>query len=301
MLMSTLFVCRSRMAAVRYTVAAKLNNRQCRSMRDTRANSPVTAWILVSLAGLIVFSAAVGAGVSISEVGNWLLKPPDNLVTLIGAGLVGGGLLLTAANMQADRIAKRDEASSRRLEQYALRIREFRTLQTNAAIMMLLNYDRDIVVRAGDAPVRCCWNETALALVPGCFRHYLYEPKITLIRDCFNDLLEGMSRLHFLLVHELVRPADVDHICKPLLDRLIRDPKFSVEPVARNLRLYILWRNPRGVLRLCERYGLPIHGRRDADVADLKRELQRGTYGPWELTGWGNLNAPSSGGGSPFE
>lgn len=255
---------------------------------------PHAAFVIVSLVGLAIFSALFGADVSISNVGPWLRKPPDNLVTLIGSCLVGGGLLLTSRTIRADAQAKRDEARSRRIEQYAERVREFRTLRTNAAVMMLLNYDRNVIVEEGGDPVRMCWDKTAHALVPGYFRHYLYEPELTVIRDCFNDLLEGMSRLHFLLTQGLVRKEDVDHICRPLLERLIRDPMFAEQPIARNLRLYILWRNSRGVMDLCERYGLPIRDMRDADVFALINELKANHYGPWELTGWGNLEAGSS-------
>ena len=81
--------------------------------------------------------------------------------------------------------------------------------------MMLLNYDRDVIIRDSVGPERVSWGDTEKALVPGCFRQYLYEPQMTAIRDCFNDMLEGMSRLHFLLTEELVRQEDVDHICRP--------------------------------------------------------------------------------------
>lgn len=269
-------------------------------MIDPSSKFPSDAFIAVSLAGLSVFSVMIGANVAISDVATWLGKSPDNLVTLIGSALVGGGLLLTARTIRADTLAKLDEARSRRVEQYAERIREFRTLRTNAAIMMLLNFDRDIVVQEGERPERICWSDTAWALVPAYFRHYMYEPKLTVIRDCFNDLLEGMSRLHFLLTQDLVRQEDVDHICRPLLDRIVREPVFSERAIARNLRLYILWRNPRGVLHLCDRYGLPIRAMREADVAALLLELNAGQYGPWELTGWGSLDAPSSISGRPL-
>lgn len=248
---------------------------------------PREAFVAVSLGGLVTFSAMVGAGASISALGSWLTHETDNLVTLIGAGLVFAGLFQTSRTM-------RDEARSRRIDQYAARVRDFRTVQTNAAIMMLLNYDRDIVLREGEAPRRCCWDETAKALIPAYFRHYLYEPELTTIRDCFNDLLEGMSRLHFQLTQGLVQQEDVDHICRPLLTRLITDEKFAQEPLARNLRLYILWRNARGVLHLCDRYGLPIRELRDADRSGLIEDLKADRYGPWELTGWGDLDAPSS-------
>jgi hypothetical protein len=251
------------------------------------ARFPRQAFVALSLGGLVTFSAMFGAGASMTKVGSWLTHETDNLVTLIGAGLVFAGLFQTSRTM-------RDEARSRRVDQYAARLREFRTVQTNAAIMMLLNYDRDIVLREGEGPTRCCWEQTAKALIPAYFRHYLYEPPLTVIRDCFNDLLEGMSRLHFLLTQGLVQIDDVDHICRPLLTRLIADQKFAQEPLARNLRLYILWRNARGVLHLCDRYGLGIREMRDADQAALIDDLKAARYGPWEFTGWGDLDAPSS-------
>jgi hypothetical protein len=149
------------------------------------ARFPRQAFVALSLGGLVTFSAMFGAGASMTKVGSWLTHETDNLVTLIGAGLVFAGLFQTSRTM-------RDEARSRRVDQYAARLREFRTVQTNAAIMMLLNYDRDIVLREGEGPTRCCWEQTAKALIPAYFRHYLYEPPLTVIRDCFNDLLEGM-------------------------------------------------------------------------------------------------------------
>lgn len=259
--------------------------------RTSLAEFPSNGFILLSVVGLAVFSALFGAGVSILGISRWLLKPPDNLVTLIGSALVCAGLVFTSLQWRADVPAKIDEAQSRRIEQYIDRIHQFRTPQTNAAIMMLLNYDRDVTIRDSIGPERVTWNDTEKALVPGSFRHYLYEPQLTAIRDCFNDMLEGMSRLHFLLTEGLVRQEDVDHICRPLLTRLALDEKFANEPLARNLRLYILWRNPRGVMHLLQRYELPIKSMREGDVAALRQDIDADVYGPCENTGWGDLIA----------
>jgi len=76
------------------------------------------------------------------------------------------------------------------------------------------------------------------------------------------------------------------------------DPKFSEEPLARNLRLYILWRNPRGVMHLLQRYGLPIETMRDGDTAALRQDIADDVYGPCEDTGWGDLLAPATQQGS---
>lgn len=266
--------------------------------RTSLAKFPSGEFIVLSVVGLTVFAMLFGVGVSVTGFSGWLLKQPDNLVTLIGSALVCAGLVFTALQWRADVQAKLDEARSRRTEQYVERIRQFRTPQTNAAIMMLLNYDRDVIIRDSVGPERVSWKDTEKALVPGCFRRYLYEPQMTAIRNCFNDMLEGMSRLHFLLTEELVRQEDVDHICRPLLKRLVLDAKFSEEPLARNLRLYILWRNPRGVMHLLQRYGLPIETMRDGDTAALRQDIADDVYGPCEDTGWGDLLAPATQQGS---
>lgn len=234
----------------------------------------------------------------VAVMGGWLMKAPDNLSGLLSSGLVAAGLIFTAKQWRSDVQHKREEAKARDLQSYVDRLDRFRTPKTRAAIMMLLNYDRDIKLEEGGDKERIDWEKTALALVPGNFRSYLYEPDLTSIRDCFNDLLDGMDRLYYLETAGLLRPSDVDHICRPLIRRISADAQFTHLPIARNFRLYVLWRNAQGVIQLFKRYGWDLGLRRSADVEALRREMVKGTYGECEDTGWGNLCAEVDAGSS---
>jgi hypothetical protein len=247
------------------------------------------ALVSVAIIGVVVFSALVGAGVTPSIFSAWLLRPPDNLVTLIGASFVLAGLALTARQWRSDVANKKEEARSRRHQEYADRLERFRTRQTNAAIMMLLNYDRDVQLHPDEEAERVSWDDCAKALIPATFRAYLYDPKSTAIRDCFNDLIENISRLVFLEKEGLVLTRDVDHLCRTLLVRIANDPQFADTSFARNLRLYIQWRDAGRVLDLFRRYKCDIEPKKAADIAALKKEIAAGVYGDCKPSNWGSL------------
>lgn len=252
--------------------------------RGTPSSMTALAFILLaSVTGMV-------AAASLS-FRNWLFGPPDNLVTLIGAALVCVGLLFTARQWRADQAIKHEESAMRQVQLYTERLDYFRTPETRAAIMMLLNYERDVRLPGIDKPQRVTWDLSAKALIPGNMRAYLYEELLIAIRDCFNDLLEGMHRLEHMRMNRMLRDEDVDHICKPLIQRIALDPSFNGTALARNLRLYTLWRNASGVLSLFVRYGAPLDKRQlDADRAVLEREIADGIYGPCEPTSWGSFD-----------
>jgi hypothetical protein len=185
------------------------------------------AFVIVSLTGVIFYSAMIGAGLQLTAVGSWLAKETDNLATMIGTALVLVGLLVAPRQLRIDTEARREEARSRRYQEFADRIEKFRTPKARAAIMMLLNYERDVVIRDEHGPERVTWDECEVALIPARFREYLYEPRLIAIRDCFNELIENLTRLAFLLDEKLVFPPDVHHIAKPLVARIAADEQFS--------------------------------------------------------------------------
>lgn len=245
--------------------------------------------MILSLVGLTAFAVLFGAGVGSSAVSRWLLSPTDNLVTLVGSSFVLLGLLATARQWKEDAEVKREEARSRRHAEYAERLAGFRTWQTNAAIMMILNYDRDVIIRADSSAERVSWPICELALIPAPYRRYLYEPTLIAIRDCFDDWIGNISRLVYLEGEGLVKSTDVDHLCKSLLLRVSRETQFASTPFARNLRLYIQWNGAARVLALFNRYGADIRPMLAADKAALSRDIEAGRYGDCEPSSWGSL------------
>jgi hypothetical protein len=246
-------------------------------------------FVIVALVALVIFAVIASAAALIPAVYGWLFRPPDNLVTLLGAVLVAIGLGATALQWRSDNESKREEARSRRHAEYAERLGAYRTWETNAAIMMLLNFDRDVIIRAGQPAERVSWADCELALIPASYRKYLYEPKLIAIRDCFNGWIENMSRLVYLENERLVERKDVDHLCKTLLQRVANEPQFAKTPFSRNLRLYIQWRGAEQVLVLFQRYGCDIKPLRDEDKAALSADIESGKYGQCEPSMRGSI------------
>lgn len=247
---------------------------------------------------ILVLLGTAGAGLAVALIvpdsrswltgpfRGWLFGPPDTLVTLIGSTLVAVGLLATARQWQADNQAKRDEARSRRHQEHAERRAAFRTWQTNAAVMMILNYERDVVIREDHSPEKVSWETCELALIPAPYRRYLYEPTLIAIRDCFNDWLENISTLIVQRDAGLVTQEDVDHLCKTLLLRVANQTNFASGRFARNLRLYIQWRGADRVIGLIKHYGCDITSMWIADDASLLADIQQGRYGECHPSSW---------------
>jgi hypothetical protein len=212
---------------------------------------------------------------------NWLFAPTDNLGTMLaaagGAAIVAGGLWLNLKQWRA-------EAASRRHQELENRIEKFHTPETRAALMMIHYYERIIPLIDAKEPVR--WEEIEVALIPALYRQYLFEPRLTAIRDCFNDLLEGLTNLHFLMQQKLVQEDDVDHIARGLL---VRIATYDAR-IYRNLRLYIIWRRT-GIMSLFRRYGCDIGATLEADKRSLESDIAAGRYGECVGSPWGELKA----------
>lgn len=149
---------------------------------------------------------------------------------------------------------------------------------------MLHNFERIIPLIDAREPVR--WDEIEVALIPALYRQYLFEPRLTTLRDCFNDLLAGLTNLHFLLNQKLVKEDDVRHIARELLIRIATNDAR----IFRNLRLYIIWRRA-GILSLFRRYGHDIRETVEADKESLERDIAAGRYGECIGSPWGELNS----------
>jgi hypothetical protein len=245
-----------------------------------------------SLSGALIallLSLVLSDALSIPSVKDWLLSAPDNLVTLIGSALVLCGLLATAQQWRLDNESKREEARSRRHAEYAERVAAFKTWQTKSAIMMILNYERDVQLAEGQPLQKVNWGYCELALIPAPYRRYLYEPTLISIRDCFNDFIENVSRLVFLQRQGLVKQEDVDHLCRTLMVRIASETQFAATAFARNLRLYIHWRSDQRVLDLFRHYECDIESLKERDKAALEDDIIAGRYGLCERSSWGQI------------
>jgi hypothetical protein len=209
----------------------------------------------------------------------WLFSPTDNLGTIVAAAS-GSGIL--ALGLWASFKQWRAEAASRRHQEFENRIEKFHTPETRVALMMIYSYERIIPLIDQKEPVR--WEEVEVALIPALYRQYLFEPRLTMIRDCFNDLLAGLTNLHFLMNQKLVHKKDVEHIAKELLVRIATNDAR----IFRNLRLYILWRDT-GIKSLFRQYGCDIEKNVEADKRALLQDLAHGRYGKCEGSPWGQL------------
>jgi hypothetical protein len=239
-------------------------------------------------AGLGLVAATGAASYFSPKFAHWLFGPPDNLVTLLGADFVGLGLLATAKQWQVDNESKRAEARSRRHSEYADRRAAFRTWQTNAAVMMMLNYDRDVRIYEERPPVRVSWEVCEKAVIPAPYRQYLYDPELIAIRDCFNDWIENVTQLVYLEEEGLVEQRDVDNLCKPFLQRISHKTQFAHTSFARNLRLYIQWRESVRILGLFKRYGFDVTAIRERDKESLAADVASGKYGECHPSVWGS-------------
>lgn len=232
---------------------------------------------------------------------NWWNRPTDNSATLLAAVISALVLLLPViiawrqlrlsqqtleaalAQSKGEEEVRAAEAKSRRAAEFQERIDQFFSTGTQAAIAIIHHHDRDVRLSDIRGAERVSWAECELALVPATHRPYIYEPKLTAIRDCFSGFIEGLSRLWYLREEGLLDPADVRHIIQPLLRRLVDHDT----PFFRNLRIYIHYCEAEPVLKLCEEYAEDIRPLLQQDLAALEAAIVRGDYGPCQASPWG--------------
>jgi hypothetical protein len=110
-------------------------------------------------------------------MGNWLFNQTDNLTTLIGYMILAGGSIIAYRQWRAEQVWRKGEASSRRQEMLSARVDSFYTPATRNAILMMLSYERDILLWPGEELTKVSWDDCARALIPALFREYLYDQK----------------------------------------------------------------------------------------------------------------------------
>jgi len=231
----------------------------------------------------------------------WWNRPTDNTATLLSALISAVVLLLpivvawrqlrlgqrtleaALAQSRREEETRAAEAKSRRAAEFQQRLDQFFSIGTQAAIAIIHHHDRDVRLSQTRAVERVSWAECECALVPATHRPYAYEPKLTAIRDCFSELLEGLSRLRYLREEGLLDPTDMRHIVQPLLARLA----LHDTPFFRNLRIHIHYCEAEPVLTLFEDYAADIRPSFARDLAELEAAIVRGDYGPCRASPWG--------------
>ena len=241
------------------------------------------------------------ATVAQPPVGSWWARPTDNSATLFSAVISAFVLLLPViiawrqlrlsqktleaalAHSDGEAAVRAAEGKSRRAAEFQQRIDQFFTTPTQAAIAIIHHHDRDVRLSPDRGVERVTWADCELALIPATHRPYLYEPKLTAIRDCFSQFIEGLSRLWYFREQGLLEPLDVEHIVKPLLTRLV---EYDT-PFFRNLRIFIQYCAAEPVLTMCRDYARDIRPTLQADLEALEVALVRGDYGAWRASPWG--------------
>jgi len=236
-----------------------------------------------------------------SVVTNWWTRPTDNTATLLSALISAFVLLLPVliawrqlrlsqktleaalAQSEGEAAVRAAEAKSRRAAEFQQRLEQFFTTGTQAAIAIIHHHDRDVRLSAERGVERVTWAECELALVPATYRPYVYEPKLTAIRDCFLQWIGGLSRLWYFREQGLLDPVDVEHIVKPLLARLVEHDT----PFFRNLRIFIQYCAAEPILAMCRDYARDIRPSLPGDLEQLEAALVRGDYGEWRASPWG--------------
>jgi len=235
------------------------------------------------------------------RVQSWWDRPTDNSATLLAAVISALVLLLPViiawrqlrlsqqtleaalAQSKGEEKVRTAEAKSRRAAEFQERIDQFFSTGTQAAIAIIYHHDRDVRLSEIRGVERVSWAECELALVPATHRPYIYEPKLTAIRDCFAEFIEGLSRLRYLREEGLLDPADMRHIVQPLLARFV---DYDT-PLFRNLRVYIHYCEAEAVLKLFEEYAVDIRPTFRRDLAALEAAIVRGDYGRCQASPWG--------------
>ena len=235
------------------------------------------------------------------QAGSWWTRPTDNSATMFSAVISAFVLLLPViiawrqlrlsqktleaalAHSDGEAAVRAAEGKSRRAAEFQQRIDQFFTTPTQAAIAIIQHHDRDVRLSADRGVERVTWADCELALIPATHRPYLYEPKLTAIRDCFSQLIEGLSRLWYFREQGLLEPLDVEHIVKPLLSRLV---DYDT-PFYRNLRIFIQYCAAEPVLTMCRDYARDIRPALQTDLGALEAALVRGDYGAWQASPWG--------------
>jgi len=235
------------------------------------------------------------------KIESWWARPTDNSATLLSAMIAAFVLLLPVviawrqlrlsqrtleaalAQSQSDAEVRAAEAKSRRAAEFQQRLDQFFSTGTQAAIAIIHHHDRDVRLSEDREVERVTWAECELALVPATHRPYIYEPKLTAIRDCFSELVESLSRLWYFREQELLEAADVQHIAQPLLARLVEHDT----PFFRNLRIFIHYCAAEPVLNLFADYVCDIRPSFPDDLSKLEAAIMRGDYGAFQASPWG--------------
>ena len=186
----------------------------------------------------------------------------DNIVTLLGYGLVAAGSVLAYKQWIDDRKWKQREV----LRGLIASLNE--TPGSRNAMMMLSSHERDIPLLDAEAPadryVRVTWRNIAESLIPDDLMEHRYNNKEEAIRNSFEDFLGRLNHIEHYLESNLLEVSDI----KPFVE--IWGQKFkclSEEPyLHRNLKLYIAWRDLKGVQNLFERF-------KDGNYIDLKSDI----------------------------
>jgi len=244
---------------------------------------------------------ALAAAGSQSGTTDWWARPTDNSATVLSALISAFVLLLPVliawrqlrlsqktleaalAQSEGEAAVRAAEAKSRRAAEFQQRLDQFFTTGTQAAIAIIHHHDRDVRLSAERGVERVTWAECELALVPATYRPYVYEPKLTAIRDCFSEWIEGLSRLWYFREQGLLDPLDVEHIVKPLLALLV---EYDT-PFFRNLRIFIQYSAAEPILVMCREYARDIRSSLPGDLERLEAALVRGDYGAWRPSPWG--------------
>lgn len=173
-----------------------------------------------------------------------------NLVTLIGYALAVAGGVLGYFRWSHERRIKRIELLIERLRSFDA------SPGARNAVMMLNNHDRMIPLWDEDEPphqryVRVTWAEVEEALTPHTIREHAFDPKLSAIRDSFEDFLARIAEIWLYIRNDVFTDDDAQRIMRPWIRR------FGLEAqrtgVIRRLRIYIMRR------RLVDVYDLFLH------------------------------------------
>ncbi|MBB5715835.1 hypothetical protein [Sphingomonas aerophila] len=230
--------------------------------------------LLWSTAGLLVGGATIALidGYRWNGLlGPWLFSDEtSNFATLLGYVLVAASGLFAYQRWGHDRRIKRIELLMERLGSFN------ETPGARNAVMMLYNHDRMIPLWDQDEPpekryVRVTWAEVEFALIPHPIYPDRFDPKLSAIRDCFEDYLSRMGQIWIYLELGVITSEDARKILAPWLRRFGLVEQRS--KVVRNLRLYIRWRKLEPVERLFATYDVDLTDTAIADWQALDVEV----------------------------
>lgn len=202
----------------------------------------------------------------------------DNTITLLGYALAAVGSILAYKQWTDDRKWKQREV----LRGLIASLNE--TPGSRNAMMMLSSSDRDIPLLDAEEPadryVRVTWRNVAESLIPEDLMRHRYNNKEEAIRNSFEDFLGRLNHIEHYLESNLLNVKDI----KPFVE--IWGQKFkclSEEPhLHRNLKLYIAWRDLKGVQNLFARFAdgdyIDLTSGIKADRDTIKEEIAEGKW-----------------------